>query len=94
MADVLLPNLACNPWLLVGICTYGHCRNNVVDALIEPMTEVVFSSMPLDESRNIFQSVLAKQFCSIASALSDHSILSESLVFPALVFACTQESGG
>ena len=23
------------PWLLVGICTYGHCGDDVVDALIE-----------------------------------------------------------
>ena len=40
--------------------------------LIKPVTEVVCSSMPLDESRNIFQSVLAKQSCSVASASSDH----------------------
>ena len=33
--------------------------------LMKPMTEVVYSSMPLDESQNIFQSVLAKQSCSI-----------------------------
>ena len=36
------------------------------------MTEVVYSSMTLDESQNIFQSVLAKQSCSVASASSDH----------------------
>ena len=23
------------PWLLVGICTYGHCGDGVVDALID-----------------------------------------------------------
>ena len=40
--------------------------------LMKPMTDVVYSSMPLEESRNIFQSVLAKQSCSLASASSDH----------------------
>ena len=39
---------------------------------MKPMTEVVNSSMSSDESRNIFQSVLAKQSCSVASASSDH----------------------
>jgi hypothetical protein len=33
---------------------------------------VVYSSMPSDESQNIFQSVLAKQSCSIACVSSDH----------------------
>ena len=60
---------------------------------MKPMTEVLYSSMPLDESRNIFQSVLAKQSRSVASASSDHFRI-ESLVLPALVFACMQESGG
>ena len=32
---------------------------------MKPVTEVVYSSMPLDESQNIFQSVLAKQSCSV-----------------------------
>ena len=52
----------CNPWLLVGICMYGHCGDDVVDALIlmKLVTEVVYSSMPLDESWKIFWSVLAK----------------------------------
>ena len=40
--------------------------------LMKPMTEVVYSSMTLDESRNILQSVLAKQSCSVASTSSDH----------------------
>jgi hypothetical protein len=39
---------------------------------MKPVTEVVYSSMPLDESRNIFQCVLTKQSCSIVSALSAH----------------------
>ena len=30
-----LRSVACNPWLLVGICTYGHCEDDVVDALID-----------------------------------------------------------
>ena len=40
--------------------------------LIKPGTYVVYSSMPLEESRNMFQSVIAKQSCSLASASSDH----------------------
>jgi hypothetical protein len=51
-----------------GICTYGHCGDDVINALID---EVVYFSMPLEESRNIFQSVLAIQSCSVASASSD-----------------------
>ena len=33
---------------------------------------LIYSSMPSEESRNIFQSVQAKQSCSLASASSDH----------------------
>jgi hypothetical protein len=40
--------------------------------LMNPVTEVIYSSMQLDKSLNIFQSVLAKQSCSVASASSDH----------------------
>ena len=59
------------------------------------MTEVVYSSMPLDESRNILQSVLAKQSCSVASASSDHFRIEQvTALLPALVFAYKQESGG
>ena len=32
--------------------------------LMKPMTDVVYFSMPSEESRNMFQSVLAKQSCS------------------------------
>ena len=60
--------------------------------LMKLMTEVVYSSMPLEESWNIFQSVLAKQSRSLASALSDHFLLNDSLVLPDLIFACKQES--
>ena len=28
-------DVACNQWLLVGICMYGHCGDDVVDALID-----------------------------------------------------------
>ena len=28
-------DVACNSWLLVGKCTYGHCGDDVVDALDE-----------------------------------------------------------
>ena len=40
--------------------------------LMKPVTDEVNSSMPLDEYWNIFQSVLAKQSCSLASASLDH----------------------
>jgi hypothetical protein len=51
---------------------YGHCEDDVVDALInEAVTDVLNSSMPSGESR-VFQSVLAKQSCSLASTSSDH----------------------
>ena len=40
--------------------------------LMKPVTDVVHSSMPSGESRNIFQSVLAKQSCSFAYASSYH----------------------
>ena len=40
--------------------------------LMKPMTDVVYSSMPSEESWNIFQSLLAKQSCSLTSASSDH----------------------
>ena len=48
-----------------------HCGDDVIDALINE-AGVVNSSMPLDESQNIFQSVLEKQSCSLASASFDH----------------------
>jgi hypothetical protein len=40
--------------------------------MIKPVTDVVYSSIPSKESRNIFQSMLAKQSCSLASASSGH----------------------
>ena len=40
--------------------------------LMKPLTEMVYSSMPFYESWNIFQSVPAKQSCSVASATSDN----------------------
>ena len=36
-------------------------------SLIKPVIDVVYSSMPSEEFRNIFQSVIAKQSCSLAS---------------------------
>ena len=56
---------------------------DVIDAFVDE-AQVVYSLMPLDESRNIFQSVLAKQPCSVESALSDHFRIELS----ALVFVC------
>uniref|UniRef100_A0A4W5LR58 Uncharacterized protein n=1 Tax=Hucho hucho TaxID=62062 RepID=A0A4W5LR58_9TELE len=49
----------------VGTTTLMHL-------LMKPMTDVVYSSMPFEESRNIFQSVVAKQCCSLASASCNH----------------------
>ena len=31
----LSADVVCNTWLLVGICTYGHCGDGVVNALID-----------------------------------------------------------
>ena len=45
----------------VGMMSLMHLSRKLV-------TEVVYSSMPLDESRNIVQSVLAKQSFGVASA--------------------------
>jgi hypothetical protein len=28
-------DVACNPWLLVGICTYSYCGDDIIDALID-----------------------------------------------------------
>ena len=28
-------DVACNPWFLVGKCTYSHCGDDVIDALID-----------------------------------------------------------
>ena len=49
----------------------GYVRRVAVEAtsmhlLMKPVTQVVYSSMPYDESRNIFHSVLAKQSGSVA----------------------------
>lgn len=50
----------------------SHCGDDVINALIDgaDVWGGVFFNAILDESRNIFQSVLAKQSCSVAS--SDH----------------------
>uniref|UniRef100_A0A8C8GAW8 Pentraxin (PTX) domain-containing protein n=2 Tax=Oncorhynchus tshawytscha TaxID=74940 RepID=A0A8C8GAW8_ONCTS len=42
--------------------------------LMKPVTDVVYSSTPSEESQNIFQSVLTKPSCSLASASSDHAL--------------------
>ena len=58
LALQMCTDVACNLWLLVGT-SVGHCGDNVGDALInEVVNDVINSSMLLDESRNIFQSVL------------------------------------
>ena len=58
-------------WLgYVRMVTVGTTSS--MHSLMMPITDVVYSSMPLEESQNIFQSVLAKQSCSLASASSDH----------------------
>jgi hypothetical protein len=30
-----MEDVACNPWLLVEICTYGHCGEDVSNAFID-----------------------------------------------------------
>ena len=67
-ADVVGFNL--NP--VLTLCSLDGSTMSSMHLLMKLMTEVVYSSMPLDESQNIFQSVLAKQCCSVASASSDH----------------------
>ena len=57
---------------LVYVRTVTVGTTSSMHLLMKPMTEVVYSSMPLDESWNIFQSVLAKQSCSVAAESSDH----------------------
>jgi hypothetical protein len=61
---------------------------SIMHLLMQPVADVVDSSMPSEESQNMFQSVIAKQSCSLASASSDCFLLTESLVLPALVFTC------
>ena len=31
----LSADAACNPWLLVGVCMYDHCEDDIIDALID-----------------------------------------------------------
>ena len=45
---------------------------SLMHLLMKPVTDVVYSSMKSDKSRNIFQSLLEKQSSSLASASSDH----------------------
>ena len=54
--------------------------------LMKLVNEVVYSSMPFDEYWNIFLPLQAVLQLTT-------SVLSESLVLPALVLACRQESG-
>ena len=70
----------------------GYVRRvtvGTISSMMKPVTDVVYSSMPSEESRNIFQSVLAKQSCSLAFASSEHFFIDR---VTALVFACKQES--
>ena len=32
-------DVACNPWLLVWVCTYGHCGDDVIDVLIDEASD-------------------------------------------------------
>ena len=43
--------------------------------LMKPVSDMVYSSMPSEESLNLFQSVLAKQSCNLPSASSDHFLI-------------------
>ena len=72
---LLSANVDSNPWLLVEICAYGHYKEDIINTLtvlMKPVTDVVNSSMPSDESQNIFPAVLVKQPCSLASASLYH----------------------
>jgi hypothetical protein len=35
----LSPDVACNPLLLVGVCSYGHCGDEVINALIDEASD-------------------------------------------------------
>jgi hypothetical protein len=82
----MLPVIHC--FWLGYVRTFTVGMTLLMHLLMKPVTELAYSSMPLDKSQNIFQSVLAKQSYCIAS------VLSKSQVLPALVSACKQESGG
>ena len=51
---------------------YSHCGDDIVDAPINEASDVVNSTVLSDEYLNIFQTVLVKKSCSLASASSDH----------------------
>ena len=53
-------------------CTVTVGTTLSMHLLMKPVTDAMYSSMPSEESWNIFQSVLAKQSCSLASASSDY----------------------
>jgi hypothetical protein len=66
---------------------------SLIHLLMKPETDVLYS-MPSEETWNIFQSVLAKQSCSIAPASSDHFCIDRVTGASSLNFSCKQESGG
>ena len=35
----LSANVAYNPWLLVGVCTYSHCVDDIINALINEASD-------------------------------------------------------
>ena len=35
----LSADVTCNPWLLAGVCTYGHCGDDVIDAIIDEVND-------------------------------------------------------
>ena len=35
----LSAHVACNPWLLVGVCAYGHCGDDIIDAVIDEASD-------------------------------------------------------
>ena len=55
-------DVACNPWLLVGVCTYGHCGDNVIDALIDEA----------NDGCDVLLNAIGEIPDSLASASSDH----------------------
>ena len=67
---LMLPVIRC--FWLGYVLTVTVGMTSLMHLLMKLVTEVVHSSMLLDESRNIFKSVLAKQSCSVVSASSDH----------------------
>ena len=62
--------------------------------LMKPVTDVVYSSLPLEESQKTFQSVLAKQSSSLASASFYHFFIDRVTGDRVTTHLCVWSKGG